>query len=231
MIVSKNHLKRFLKKDFYDEELSSALFQLGHENEIVKDLIDIEITPNRGDCLSLDGILRDLNVFYSIDFKKDLYEDDLKPFLFEFENLAVKDCSKISFMMIEIEQICTNYNGELKNYFKDLQGNKNNFFTDISNFISYETGQPTHCYDASSIDGLSLEYADKTQKFETLLDQTIELQKNDLVFKSKNIVSNLAGIVGSKQSACHKDTKSVIIECAHFNPEAIIGKSISVLDC
>ena len=37
MIVSKNHLKRFLKKDFDDEELSSALFQLGHENEIVKD--------------------------------------------------------------------------------------------------------------------------------------------------------------------------------------------------
>jgi len=226
MKLSYQHLVNKIPSKPSIEEISDSLFQLGHENEIDGQIIDIEITPNRGDCLSLDGILRDLNVFYSIDFKKDLYEDDLKPFLFEFENLAVKDCSKISFMMIEIEQICTNYNGDLKNYFKDLQGNKNNFFTDISNFISYETGQPTHCYDASSIDGLSLEYADKTQKFETLLDQTIELQKNDLVFKSKNIVSNLAGIVGSKQSACHKDTKSVIIECAHFNPEAIIGKSI-----
>ena len=64
MIISKNHLRRFLKKDFNDEELSSTLFQLGHENEIVKDLIDIEITPNRGDCLSLFGLARDLNNFY-----------------------------------------------------------------------------------------------------------------------------------------------------------------------
>ena len=70
MIISKNHLRRFLKKDFNDEELSSTLFQLGHENEIVKDLIDIEITPNRGDCLSLFGLARDLNNFYEL--KKDI---------------------------------------------------------------------------------------------------------------------------------------------------------------
>ncbi len=208
------------------EEISDSLFQLGHENEIDGQIIDIEITPNRGDCLSLDGILRDLNVFYPIDLKKDLYEDELEPFLFEFENLAPKDCSKISFMLIEIEQNCTNYNGELKDYFKDLKCNKNNFFTDISNFISYETGQPTHCYDASSLEGLSLEYVDKKQNFETLLEQTIELQESDLVFKNKNRVSNLAGVVGSKNTACKIDTKSVIIECAHFNPEAIIGKSL-----
>ena len=175
------------------EEISDSLFQLGHENEIDGQIIDIEITPNRGDCLSLDGILRDLNVFYPIDLKKDLYEDELEPFLFEFENLAPKDCSKISFMLIEIEQNCTNYNGELKDYFKDLKCNKNNFFTDISNFISYETGQPTHCYDASSLEGLSLEYVDKKQNFETLLEQTIELQESDLVFKNKNRVSKNTG--------------------------------------
>jgi phenylalanyl-tRNA synthetase beta chain len=226
MKLSYQHLVNQIPSKPSIEDISDNLFQLGHENEIDGQIIDIEITPNRGDCLSLDGILRDLNIFYSIDFKRDLYEGELQPFLFEFENLAPKDCSKISFMMIEIEQNCTNYNGELRNYFKDLKGNKNNFFTDISNFISYETGQPIHCYDASSIEGLSLEYINKKQKFETLLDQKIELQENDLVFKSKNKVSNLAGIVGSKDTACQIDTKSVIIECAHFNPEAIIGKSI-----
>ena len=47
--------------------------------------------------------------------------------------------------MIEIEQTCTNYKGELEDYFNDLNINKNNFFTDISNYISHETGQPTHC--------------------------------------------------------------------------------------
>ena len=47
-----------------------------------------------------------------------------------------------------------------------------------------------------------------------------------MVFKSGNIISNLAGIVGSKKSACNKNTKSVIIECAYFNPEDIIGKTV-----
>ena len=77
MIISKNHLKIFLKKDFSDEELSAALFQLGHENEIFKDLIDIEITPNRGDCLSLFGLARDLDNFFTLKKDIDLYNKDL----------------------------------------------------------------------------------------------------------------------------------------------------------
>ena len=76
MIISKNHLKRFLKKDFTVEELSASLFQLGHENEIFKDLIDIEITPNRGDCLSLFGLARDLNNFYKLKEDIDLIKTD-----------------------------------------------------------------------------------------------------------------------------------------------------------
>ena len=66
------------------------------------------------------------------------------------------------------------------------------------------------------INELLTEYTDRIHNFETLLDQTIDLQEGELVFKSGNIVSNLAGIVGSK-SACNKNTKSVIGVC-YFNP-------------
>ena len=44
--------------------LSNKFFQLGHEHQIVNNIFDFEITPNRGDCLSLDGLLRDLKVFF-----------------------------------------------------------------------------------------------------------------------------------------------------------------------
>ena len=47
-------------------DLSEKLFQLGHEHEIDNDVFDFEFTPNRGDCLSLKGIIRDLKVFYKI---------------------------------------------------------------------------------------------------------------------------------------------------------------------
>ena len=100
MIISKNHLKRFLAKDFIDNELSSILFQLGHENEIENGLIDIEFTPNRGDCLSLYGLARDLNNFFELRRSIDLYDKDIDVFDFSFVNHAKKDCPNISFLSL-----------------------------------------------------------------------------------------------------------------------------------
>ena len=45
------------------DELSKKLFQLGHEHKIINDFFDMDLTPNRGDCLSVQGLLRDLSVF------------------------------------------------------------------------------------------------------------------------------------------------------------------------
>ncbi len=210
------------------EELSDKLLQLGHEHEIIDNIFDMELTPNRGDCLSLDGLLRDLKLFYNISLKKDIFKNDIKPFKFEFINNAKESCSKISFVLIEVDQIPDSYSGSLKDFFIDLNQKKINFFTDVSNFILYETGQPTHCYDYSKIfEPIKLNFLDKNCKFETLLDKQIDIEQNDLVFLDKNDeIINLAGVVGGKNTACNENTKKIILECAHFDPEAIIGKSV-----
>ena len=210
------------------EDLSEKLFQLGHEHEINGDIFDIEFTPNRGDCLSVNGLLRDLNLFYFINKEPRLFEQKFNKFNFDFINNAIEDCPKISFLKIEIEEIPENYNQEIASYFLGLNVKKNNFFTDISNYISYETGQPTHCYDASKIsDGIKLKYLKSKQSFKTLHDNLIELKEGDLVFVNKNNeVINLAGVMGGANTSCKKDTHSGIVECAYFNPEAITGKAI-----
>ena len=59
MKIVYSHLLNFLDKKPSLEELSDKLFQLGHEHEIEGEVMDLEITPNRGDCLSLKGIARD----------------------------------------------------------------------------------------------------------------------------------------------------------------------------
>ena len=51
------HLKNYLPQDLSNDEISLSLMQLGHENELENNIIDVEITPNRGDCLSLKGII------------------------------------------------------------------------------------------------------------------------------------------------------------------------------
>ena len=66
MKVAYKHLVKLLDEQPDINDLSLKLFQLGHEHEIVNNILDIEFTPNRGDCLSLLGLARDLSVFYSV---------------------------------------------------------------------------------------------------------------------------------------------------------------------
>ena len=228
MKILYKHLQSYIKSNPNQNDISERLFQLGHENEYKDGIYDIEFTPNRGDCLSLKGILRDLSAFYEIESIKDDYHDELKNLDINFSNKAKVECPSISFLKIEIEDVPFEYKGVLNNYFSDLDVKKNNFFTDISNYISYETGQPTHCYDSSTLNNyLKLEFHEGKYTFNTLLDTEVVLQGKNLVFLSKDDeVLNLAGIVGGSATACKKNTTSVVIECAHFNPEDISGKSV-----
>ena len=209
-------------------ELSERLFQLGHEHEISGEIFDMELTPNRGDCLSVNGLLRDLNLFYYANIEYDIYEDEIMPLKLDFKNNAKNFCPNISFLKIEIDAVPSKYSKTLENYFASFGINKNNFFTDISNYISYETGQPTHCYSSKKLTShLRLDYTDYKFEFETLLEKKIELKNKNLIFIDENEeVINLAGVIGGKNTACDKNTTSVIIECAYFQPEVIIGKAI-----
>ncbi len=209
-------------------DISQKFFQLGHEHDIQNEIFDMEITPNRGDCLSINGILRELAVFYDLNIHQDKYENEIPNFDFKFNNNAQSDCPHISFLKIDIENTNINkYQGELKNYFNDLNHNKNNFFTDISNYLLYETGQPTHCYDALKInEDLSISRVNGNYDFETLTDKKIVLSDENLVFLDGKKIINLAGVMGSKDTACSKQTTSVIVECAYFNPEKIIGTTL-----
>ena len=227
MKVAYKHLISHIPSKPSVDEISEKFFQLGHEHEIEDEIFNMELTPNRGDCFSVYGLVRDLAPFYELDLSDDIYEDELKKLDIGFVNHAPEACSHISFLKIEIDGEIASYRGKLKEYFKDLSINNSNFFTDISNYISYEIGQPTHCYDAKKLGNLfSLEIIEEDKKFHTLLEKEIVIKGRNLVFLQDEKVINLAGVMGGKYTSCSTNTKSVIVECAYFNPEEIIGKSV-----
>jgi len=227
MKVAYKHLINFIPSKPSIEDISNKLFQLGHEHEVYEEIFDMDLTPNRGDCLSINGLLRDLAVFFETIPFGEIYDGDIKPYEIDFINKAPKACPHISFLKIDIDEDIKPYEGLLQGYFNDLNLNKNNFFTDISNYISYETGQPTHCYDANKINKvISLEIIKGDYEFEPLVGEKIELIGENLAFLEGNNVINLAGIMGGLDTSCSSDTKSVIVECAYFDPEIILGKSI-----
>lgn len=220
-------LLNFLSKQPSKEDLSQKLFQLGHEHEINGDIFEMELTPNRGDCLSLIGLSRDLAVFFGRSSSIDLFEGDIEPLEINFENLSPKDCPKISFLEIEVEEITAKYKPYLENYFNTIGVSKTNLFTDISNYISYELGQPTHCFDRKTINNtLIFENKECNKSFKTLLGSEVALKDYNCVFSSNGEIISLAGVMGGASTACSTKTKKVLVECAYFNPESIIGKSI-----
>ena len=228
MKIAYKHLLRFLKNKPSIEDISEKLFQLGHEHEIQSSVFDMEFTPNRGDCLSLLGLARDLNVFYETDLELNISNLEIKKLDLNFTNNVIDKCPAISFLNIQVEDIADNYEDYLESYFADLKLNKNNFFTDISNFIAYEMGQPIHCYDYNKLGEpkISLTNEISENKFKTLLDKDIELDGTDMVFSNHNKVINLAGIIGGMETACTNNTNDVLVECAYFLPESIIGRAV-----
>ncbi len=227
MKIGYQDLLGFLSEKPSKDLLSDRLFQLGHEHEIDRNVFDMELTPNRGDCLSLLGLARDLNIFFDMKDVPEIYTDEIEALDLNFNNFSKQDCPKISFLEIEIEGKISKYSSYLEDYFLVSGNNKTNFFTDISNYISYELGQPTHCFDGSKVSKeLSFENMDCNEDFITLFDTTIKLKGLNCVFCHEGEIISLAGVIGGKSSACSQDTKKVLVECAYFNPESIIGKSI-----
>ncbi len=220
-------LLNFLFEKPSKKVLSERLFQLGHEHEINGEIFDMEFTPNRGDCLSLKGLSRDLNVFFGNAQPYKSFQEDIEELNLNFQNLSPKVCPKISFLEIEVEGNISEYKSYLENYFSILGNKKVNFFTDISNYVSYELGQPTHCFDLSTINNqLIFENRVCKESFQTLLESDIDLTGNNCIFSVNNEIISLAGVMGGMSTACSKSTKKTLIECAYFIPEAIIGKSV-----
>jgi phenylalanyl-tRNA synthetase beta chain len=227
MKIAYKHIISHLTSKPSIEEISSKLFQLGHEHEIENSIFNIEFTPNRGDCLSVLGLLRDLNVFYDNKFSYEIFEDPIPPFDINFENKAKESCTDISFLNIVIDNEVEQYASYLDDYFQTFNLNKNNFFTDVSNYLAYELGQPTHCYDFNQIsNNITLQPNKGSNYFNTLINQEILIEDSDLIFTSSDKIINLAGVMGGNNSACKNTTTNVLIECAHFSPESIIGKSV-----
>tara|TARA_X000000368_G_scaffold416686_1_gene411216 strand:+ start:222 stop:2123 length:1902 start_codon:yes stop_codon:yes gene_type:complete len=227
MKIHYKDILRFIDEKPPIDDLSNKLFQLGHEHEIEGEVFDLEFTPNRGDCLSAYGLARDLNVFYDVNNSIDIYEEDIEELELDFINKSEVDCPNISFLKIEIEGQISEYKDYLSSYFINLKIKKNNFFTDISNYISYELGQPTHCFDEGKINGqLVFDKQSLNEAFTTLMDSEIELEGENCIFSVNEEVISLAGLMGGMSTACSESTNIALIECAYFKPESIIGKSI-----
>ncbi len=191
-------------------------------------ILDISITPNRGDCFSVRGIARELAVLNNL------------PFNLPFEPVATPVTSEISQAVSVQTDACPRYFAQVVT---DVAGTTpspkfihdalmssgikpRNLLVDVTNYVLMELGQPLHAFDKAKLVGaICVRLAKQGESFELLNEQVVTLAGDELVIADDEGVIALAGIMGGKRTAVSDETVDVVIESAFFAPLAIAGKA------
>ena len=193
--------------------------------ELKEDVIDFEITPNRPDCLSIEGLGRETAVSLNKEFKnprKDLMDMPVEN-KDNIEGLTVKITAP-DLCYRYIERVVKNVKiGESPNWMKrrlEACGVRSiNNIVDITNYVMLELGQPMHAFDINSIEGkhITVRRAEKGEKITTLDEQERQLDDSMLVIADDKRAVAIAGVMGGLNSEIEEGTTTVVFESAVFN--------------
>ena len=202
-----------------EQELGSDVVEVLGLNDYI---LDLSITPNRADALSMRGLTYELGALYNnkVDFKDVEKEED-----YEATSLQVA---------IESDS-CRNYVGqvvknvEVKSSPLWLQTRLMNSgirpinnIVDITNYVLLEFGQPMHAFDKDLVgDKIVVRDAKEGEVLETLDGEERKLQTTDLVITDGTRAIALGGVMGGKNTEVSEETKNIILESAYFNPTSV----------
>jgi phenylalanyl-tRNA synthetase beta chain len=193
-------------------------------------IIDVDLTPNRGDCLSIAGLARETGVL----FHADVQGPDIQPVIPAIDDLA----------NIEVldAQACPRYLGRLvKGVNLDAEtplwmveklrrsGIRSiDPVVDVTNYVLLELGQPMHAFDLNQIaGGIRVRKADAGEKLVLLDGQEVELSVDTLVVADHEKPLAIAGVMGGESSGVNTETQDLLLEAAFFDQIAIAGKARS----
>ncbi|MBO1530701.1 phenylalanine--tRNA ligase subunit beta [Psychrobacter sp. F1192] len=198
---------------------------LGLDNQI----LDISITPNRGDCFSVRGIAREISVINDLPMQQP-----------DIATNVASDKSSTPTVTVSAVEACPRYLLQsISNIDRNIDTPKwmadalvqsglrsHNFLVDVTNYILMELGQPLHAFDADTIEGDIVVRLAQPQETITLLnEQTITLTGDELVIADDKGALALAGIMGGKRSSVTDSTTNILLESAFFNPLAIAARA------
>ena len=202
-----------------EQELGSDVVKVLGLNDYI---LDLSITPNRADALSMRGLTYELGALYNnkVDFNDVEKEEN-----YEATSLQVA---------VESDS-CRNYVGQIvKNvevkssplWLQTRLMNSGirpiNNIVDITNYVLLEFGQPMHAFDKDLVgDRIVVRDAKEGEVLETLDGEERKLQATDLVITDGTRAIALGGVMGGKNTEVSEETKNIILESAYFNPTSV----------
>ncbi|PCJ28469.1 MAG: phenylalanine--tRNA ligase subunit beta [SAR86 cluster bacterium] len=219
-------------------ENSDGLFELAQDAPVGADIrdylnledtsIELDLTPNRGDCLGMIGLAREIGVISRENVNYPEQQDCTPSIPDEFP------------VQINAKDKCPRYLGRV---IRNINLNSESPFwmqeklrrcglrsidpiVDVTNFVLLELGQPMHAFDLSKLDkGIEVRLANKSEKLTLLDGKEVELTPDTLVIADAKKAVAMAGVMGGLETSVTDQTRDVFLECAFFSPLAIAGKA------
>lgn len=209
------------------QKVAEALSMSGTEVSSVSDnVIEVDILPNRGDCLSVTGVARE--VCAALDKKMNPLKTDLKE--------SGEDVLNSASVEVQAPDLCPRYMarvikgikvGESPSWMQkrllDAGVRPINNIVDVTNYVMLETGQPLHAFDLNLLEGgkIIVRKARAGEKIVTLDGAERQLSAEDLVIADEKKAVAVAGVMGAGNSEIGPGTKDILLESAFFSPVSV----------
>ena len=191
-------------------------------------IIEVDLTPNRADCLCVEGLAREVALLNKMDWS-----------ITEVNKAVVSHPETVK-VSIEVPTACPRYLGRLINgvnakaitpLWMQERLRRSGLrslgpLVDVTNYVLLELGQPLHVFDAEKLSGgITVRWAKAHESVTLLNNEVVKLDNEALVIADDEKVLALAGIMGCNDSAVSEKTHSLFLECAFFTPLTIAGKA------
>ncbi|MDC4922614.1 phenylalanine--tRNA ligase subunit beta [Acinetobacter baumannii] len=190
-------------------------------------VIDISITPNRGDCFSIRGIAREVAVINQLQMN----EPEIKSVdatITDEKKVVISTDGAPRYLGRVIKNV--NVKAATPEWMEQALARSgirtHSILVDVTNYVLMELGQPMHAFDLAKIEGtVHVRQAKPKEKLQLLNDQEVELQDDVMVIADDQKALAIAGIMGGLASSVTDDTTDIFLESAFFAPLAIAGRA------
>lgn len=190
-------------------------------------VIDISITPNRGDCFSIRGIAREIAVINQLQMN----EAEIKSVdatVADEKEVVISTDGAPRYLGRVVKNV--NVKAATPEWMEQALARSgirtHSILVDVTNYVLMELGQPMHAFDLAKIEGtVHVRQAQPQEKLQLLNDQEVELQEDIMVIADDQKALAIAGIMGGLASSVTDDTTDIFLESAFFAPLAIAGRA------
>jgi len=192
--------------------------------------IEVDLTPNRGDCLGIKGIARETGLLNNLDLKvsqvaavKSAIED-----IFPVHLNCPQTCPRFVGRIIRDVDLSVPSPLWLREKLRRSGIRSIDSVVDVTNFVMLELNQPMHAYDLDRLDNSITVRLSKGGEQMTLLDgSSVDLLEGTTLITDKSGPVGMAGIMGGDRTAVSAETKNIFLEAAFFTPLGVAGKARS----